>query len=83
MRDIDCDGDGVDDVSVEQSDAADIADCADNLDDIALNSPDCDATVGDFNDCFDDLTTATDDEICDETFLPVSCEFLADPDCAG
>ena len=80
-REVDC-GDGTT-VTVTQPDAEDIADCADTLDSLGDDFPDCDATVGDFNDCFDDLANATDDELC-AAEPPASCDFLfTDPDCGG
>jgi hypothetical protein len=80
-REIDC-GDGTT-ITVEEPTQEDIDDCADSLDSIGVEFPDCTATVGEFEACFDDLLAASDDELCDGG-LPASCDAIfGDPDCGG
>lgn len=51
--------------------AADIADCTADLQTVAVE---CAATVGDLEACFEDLASATDEELCDpDAPLPATC----------
>src|SRR5688572_30658598 len=60
----------------------DVAECADSLDAIGDEAPDCTVTVGEFEACIEDLAAFSDDQSCDpEQELPASCDILLDPDC--
>ncbi len=50
--------------------AEDIADCTTDLQAVAA---DCAATVGDLEACFEDLSSASDAELCSDAPLPAAC----------
>ncbi|MEO8706801.1 MAG: hypothetical protein ABI867_42635 [Kofleriaceae bacterium] len=68
--DVDCDGTTVT-IGFDSD-----AECVGSL----PTDPACDVTVGEFEDCFDDLDDAADEDICAADF-PVSCDALMAAEC--
>ena len=69
-RTVDCD-------SFETESTTSVADCVDLVNGL---SETCEATVGDFETCFEDLAAQSDEDVC-ALEVPTSCDFLGDPDC--
>jgi hypothetical protein len=55
--------------------------CVSSITASSMNIPDCQATVGDVEDCLSTEYALSTSQYCDQTDLPVSCARLASADC--